>query len=842
MDQSELRQWENRCIQDEPPWCTAACPLHMDVRGFIGHLREGRWSAGWQLLNRALPLAGLLARVCDAPCEAHCKRTSLGGAIRIGALERACATVVENDYPPPSAIPRKNRSIAVVGDGWSGLTAAWDLSRKGYDVRLHSPGHAPGRSLAESQGERLNPSLLQKTLDIMGAWGVACEIVDAAQSTSFLEDLRQRFDALYLDLAVLPQHNLNPETGDAGAVISPRTHTTGLSGVFVGGAVTSTVLQAAQGRWAATSMDRFLQKVSPTAGREREGPQPTRLHTPVGGAIPSPPVRPANPREGYRTDEAVAEARRCLQCQCLACVRVCPYLEAFGSYPRKYAREIYNNAAIVMGTRSANRLINACSLCGLCETVCPEGFAMQTLCLTARQDMVENGKMPASAHAFALADMAFSQGEEFFLVRHAPGTEQSAHLFFPGCQLSASAPDQVAALYDHLRETLDGGVGLALGCCGAPAHWAGHRRERDVVMDDWRRKWAAMGRPRLIPACSSCHRMFRELWPEAPVQSVWETLAAAGLPAAVGPPGGQPLAVHDPCTTMDQPAIQQTVRRLLAELGVAIAELPLSGGMTECCGFGGLMDNANPDIARTVTERRAAQSDHDYLAYCAMCRDRLAAAGKRSLHLLDLLFPGEGDPAARPRPGWSSRRENRARLKAELLARLWGETPPEQPPHRHIQLILDQAVHETLEKRRILVDEVQQVIGRAEAGGPRFRRADGDSFLAAARLGHVTFWVVYMSVGGEYEVFNAYSHRMFVEDAVQALAKDANRHDVAQDGLDWRCDPCDCPLELGDVTVTYLDNRFTTPMPRCPKCVQPLVSESLALGKMAEVESILEDK
>ena len=61
-----------------------------------------------------------------------------------------------------------------------------------------------------------------------------------------------------------------------------------------------------------------------------------------------------------------------------------------------------------MGSRQANKLINSCSLCGLCEAVCPEDFAMQTLCLEARKDMVQKGKMPPSAHEFALLDMAFS--------------------------------------------------------------------------------------------------------------------------------------------------------------------------------------------------------------------------------------------------------------------------------------------------------------------------------------------------------------------------------------------------------------------------------------------------
>ena len=171
--------------------------------------------------------------------------------------------------------------------------------------------------------------------------------------------------------------------------------------------------------------------MSLTAGREKEGPYPTRLYTRTDKVAHLPAVQPGDPAQGYTPEEAIREAGRCLQCQCLECVKVCAYLEHFGGYPKKYAREIYNNASIVIGSRQANKLINSCSLCGLCEAVCPEDFAMQTLCLEARKDMVQNGKMPPSAHEFALLDMAFSNGAQFAMARHEPGKGSQRGRLFP---------------------------------------------------------------------------------------------------------------------------------------------------------------------------------------------------------------------------------------------------------------------------------------------------------------------------------------------------------------------------------------------------------------------------
>ena len=170
--------------------------------------------------------------------------------------------------------------------------------------------------------------------------------------TSFLTDLRSGVDAVYLGL-----EGIAALCNEADGVF--------VRGFFQHDRARSPVWQAAEGRRAATSIDRYLLKVSLSAGREKDGPYPTRLYTRTDGVIPLSAVQPLEPIRGYTPDEAIREAVRCLQCQCLECVKVCAYLESFGGYPKKYACEIYNNASIVMGSRQANKLINSFSLCSL---------------------------------------------------------------------------------------------------------------------------------------------------------------------------------------------------------------------------------------------------------------------------------------------------------------------------------------------------------------------------------------------------------------------------------------------------------------------------------------------
>jgi glutamate synthase (NADPH/NADH) small chain len=771
MDQKELRELEYRCIQEEPPECNAACPIHLDARLFVKHVRDGRWSEAWKVLRKSMPFPGILGRLCEAPCKERCKRGEVDAPIEVGLIERACVST-----PPPvqrlQKLPKKDKRIAVVGSDLSSLTAAWDLARKGYRVSVFEPGRALGGGLREIAPERLPREVIAAETAVLDELGVALRFQVDTEAEGFLDEMLGAADAVYLGLDGLNASRLPlARNGEGRAQIDPSSRMTSREGVFAGGlppkkGERSNILQAAEGRWAATSIDRYLQKVSMTAGREKEGPYPTRLFTSIRGVAQKEAIRPSHPEQGYTSEEAREEAERCLQCECLECVKLCAYLEKFGAYPKRYAREIYNNASIVMGARQANKLVNSCSLCGLCEAVCPEDFAMQDLCLEARREMVAKEKMPPSAHEFALLDMAFSNGDRFLLVRHAPDRTTSGWVFFPGCQLSGSSPGQVRRVYEYLRRKLEGGVGLMLGCCSAPAHWAGRESLFKGELSRWRSQWDSLGQPKVILACSTCYQMLKENVSEAEIFSLWQVMVDIGLPERRGlPPRFPRFAVHDPCTTRHEPSIQKYVRRILEGLGQDYEELVLGQELTECCGYGGLMQNANPEIAAEVARRRANLSDADYLAYCAVCRDNLAAAGKRAVHLLDLLFPEEEtpDPAARKRPDWSRRQENRARLKETLLKDLWFERPREMEEYERIVLHISPDVRAILDKRRILKEDVQKVIHHAEKSGERFFHAPTGHYKAAFKPYKVTFWVEYTPAEEGYAVRNAYCHRMEIQ-------------------------------------------------------------------------------
>jgi len=175
-------------------------------------------------------------------------------------------------------------------------------------------------------------------------------------------------------------------------------------------------------------------------------------------------------------------------------------------------------------------------------------------------------------------------------------------------------------------------------------------------------------------------------------------------------------------------------------------------------GFGGLASFVNPTVTDKIVDRRIGQSEADYLTYCAMCRDNFARRGKRAIHVLDLLFPGSDDPAARPDPGFSMRQENRGRLKRQLLRDVWKEAVNE--PAVDIELVVSADVQADLERKLILLDDVRQTIRHAEASGTKLIDPKTGHFIASHRLVAMTYWVEYAVEDGRYVVFRAYSHRM----------------------------------------------------------------------------------
>ena len=765
--QSALHEVESRCTQERPPRCQSLCPLGLDARAFLGHAAEGRWSDARKQLERYLPLPGLLARVCDHPCEQGCLRGDLGGAVNLHGLEIFCTEhlgVQTRSLP----MPRKQKRIAVIGAGLAGLVCAWDLAGKGYPVTVFHEGDPKAQLLScWPVLAGAGAAALDAEWEALGRRGVRFE--QASTDAACLQQAAGEYEGVLLDAGALPE--LAPaEDGVDAQILHWRDNIccAGWASVTpTGHRFASASRQAGQGRSAARTLERLVAGVSLTAARDTDE---RSLYTELDGIAPVERVLPV--AEVYSEVEARQEAGRCLQCQCLVCVKACVYLQKYKGYPRVYARQMYNNAAIVKGLHLANNLINGCALCGQCEELCPENFSMAELCLSARQDMVERGVMPPSAHEFALEDMEAASGPECALsIRGGEG----GWLFFPGCQLAASRGEQVEALYAWLRDALAGQgefapglergpVSLLLRCCGIPARWGGREELFSRQAQELRQQWEGLGRPRIMAACSSCLSVLREVLPEARALSLWEVLDALPWPegTSCGADRGTLLTMQDPCTARHDTAWQDAVRSLARKAGMIPEEPPQGRDRTACCGYGGLVWCAQPELADAMAGHRAGGLPHAALSSCIMCRDRLAGSGKPGLHLLDLLpqlAPLAHGLEPEKGPGLSERRARRAVLRRRL-ARVWLGQELAEPAAGRLDLV--PGLLEELERRHILLEDVDGAVAAVEAEKAYFVDAESGHRLGAWRPRNVTFWVEYTEEDGRWLLHDAWCHRMRV--------------------------------------------------------------------------------
>lgn len=751
MDLDKLLETGDSCIHDEPPACTSCCPVHMDVIAFVGEMEKGDFDKAYKVMEKRIPFARIIGSICDHPCEKVCVRSDSGGAIKISELEKAAVSL---GFSPPKKtipLPKNKGRVAVIGGGISGMTAAFDLDKKGYQVTLYEKSGRLGGTIWEYEGIVLKKGVIEEEIESILKQGIKTEL-NASINRKRLEELVGEYDAVYLGTGVWEEK----------LQIHSETFQVGETSLFAGGKLAnmnnSVIFSASSGRRAATSIDRYVKKISMNASREREGSFETPLRYETEDIEPVEAVSKAS--DIYSKDEAIREAGRCLKCRCRKCIESCSHLTRFNISPKSYIRQINQSERIVLGTHYANKMINSCTMCGLCKEECFKDISMKAVIQETRESMVKRGKMPVSAHDFALKDMKFSNSKYFSMVRKQPG--KTEYLFYPGCQLPASYPEYIGKIYKYLVSNMGENVGIYLGCCGAPADWAGRQDLMQENIEKIKETWGNMDRPVFILACSSCCSIFEKYLPEIAFVSLWEIFAQKGLPQNNRIPDKHVLSVHDACATRHNKEIHDSIRKIAVLSGCEIQELKYAKEKTKCCGYGGLVYFANREQSADFVKHRIEESDNDLLVYCAMCKDLLVEGGKRTFHILDLIFTEDMESVAlRKMPTLSERYRNRAQVKIRLLREIWGEEPDmDYEKQRDFKMIIPENVRQQMEDRYILMEDMAEVIDSARKSGERFFNPEEHSYLARLRLDNVTYWVKYEEQDQEILVKSVYSHRM----------------------------------------------------------------------------------
>ena len=729
----ELEAREALCVHEQPAYCNASCPLKLDTKAMVAAVASGDFSKALQLYEKITPFPYILCAGCEAPCEGNCKLCSLGEGVSIRELEKAALCYGER-VKKRGLLRKKTKKAAVFGADLFSLFLAGELAKKMYPVTVYCT-QADAAALIAECAPNLSAEVQEaaaadlKKADIKFEWN--------ADPVSQYAETAKKYDLLCAAYDIAQQMYPDLTVDEAVMVYREQNLITGK---------TEGVLDAAFGaKKAALSADRLAQNLDPSNTRGEEGSVETRLYTNIEGIAPSKRISIVD------KETAIAEANRCIQCHCDECIKGCAYLQHYKKFPRILTREIYNNVSIIMGDHMMNKPINACSLCGQCSVLCPNGYDMAEICKLARENMVYTGKMSLAPHEFALMDMVFSN-DEAFLCRPQPGFEKCKYVFFPGCQATAIAPATVRAAYLDLCSRLDGGVALMLGCCGVVSDWAGRYEMYEDTVKFLDEKLAELGNPTVIAGCPTCKKQLSR----HENIGIWEILEKIGLPEK-GKRAGKPIAIHDACGARGDHETQGSIRRIAETLGCVITDTEYSGDQSPCCGYGGLTQFTNREVAKKMTDKCLERSDLPYLSYCMACRDRFAREGRESMHLLELVYGTSADQC----PDISEKRYNRLSLKNELLKEVWNE----EVEAVDLGFTIDYTPEaiEMMDDRMILKTDVIRVLQSLRETGEAVLDEETGLIVTRARLGNVTFWVTFTETETGYLVHRAYSHRMTIQ-------------------------------------------------------------------------------
>jgi glutamate synthase (NADPH/NADH) small chain len=214
-----------RCLNCPKPMCVTGCPVNVYIPKFIHAVSEGKFAEAIAILKQKNSLPAVCGRVCpqESQCESKCILGIKGEPVAIGRLERFVADYARTHnlekITPASAGVAKKQKVAIIGSGPSGLTAAGDLAKLGYQVTIFEALHAAGGVLMYGIPPfRLPKDIVQyeiKNLERLGVKIIPNAIIG---KTFTIADLMQEegFAAVYIGTGAglphfmhIPGENLN---------------------------------------------------------------------------------------------------------------------------------------------------------------------------------------------------------------------------------------------------------------------------------------------------------------------------------------------------------------------------------------------------------------------------------------------------------------------------------------------------------------------------------------------------------------------------------------------------------------------------------------------------------
>lgn len=221
-DDYEEHILHHRCLGSlkNPVPCVALCPAGVDIPGYIALVNEGRCADAVRLIRKDNPFPVSCAYICEHPCEARCRRNMVDDAINIRGLKRY-AVDHAGPVPQPQPAPATGKSVAIIGGGPGGLSAAYYLALMGHRVTVYEKQKQLGGMMRYGiPSYRLPRQLLEAEIASILSVGIQVRTgVDVGTDITF-DQLKRRYDCLYISIGAHTDKKTGIEGEDSQGVIS----------------------------------------------------------------------------------------------------------------------------------------------------------------------------------------------------------------------------------------------------------------------------------------------------------------------------------------------------------------------------------------------------------------------------------------------------------------------------------------------------------------------------------------------------------------------------------------------------------------------------------------------
>ena len=192
--------------------CKTACPAHIAIQGYIKMALEGRYREALELIKQDNPLPAVCGAICNRRCEEACTRGTIDAPLAIDEIKKFLALqeinsekrfipVCENDEGKMWGPEFK---MAVIGSGPAGLSCAYYLRKRGYDVTIFEKDAKRGGMLINGiPNFRLEKSVLEAEIEVLDAMGVEFKCgVEVGKDVTIEQLRKQGYKAFYLAIGL----------------------------------------------------------------------------------------------------------------------------------------------------------------------------------------------------------------------------------------------------------------------------------------------------------------------------------------------------------------------------------------------------------------------------------------------------------------------------------------------------------------------------------------------------------------------------------------------------------------------------------------------------------------